>query len=349
MNREDISITPFTLETATEHRIRAWYDLVNDNNREIHPEDPQVPLERMVSRAKALYSSQEGMAWAVWMPDGSMSAYCRVHVSKAGFGSDRATFGIIVHRSERRRGIGTALLEHVLRAAEAFERPKLRGYSNDRCPAASSFLESIGAERISTSSWSQLELEKVDRGTLDEWLGLPSGPGPEIRIGEWVDHFPEEYLQEVCDLYLTIHRHQQKESGEEQDDIRLTPEVMRNGDEWALSGGRRRLLLYAEDVGTGRIIGLTEVLWHPSVPEIMKQGYTAVLPAFRDRGIGRRLKAEMLARIMDGMPRARFVRTGNDESRKAILKINDELGFRPYMSQYTWELQTDELKRLLTD
>lgn len=348
MNREDIGIAPFSLESATDPQTEAWYNLVLDHNREIHPEDPDVPLERMLSRSIAMYKSQEGLAWAVWMPDGSMSSYCRVHVSKAGYGRDRATFGIIVRRSERRRGIGTFLLKNVVQGAEAYGRSKLRAYSNDRCPAATSFLESMGAERISTGSWSQLEIEKVDRKTIDAWMQYPSGPGPAIHIGRWDDHFPEGSLQEVCDLYQTIHRHQQLENGETPDDVRLTPEIMRAGDEAALCDGSRRILTYAEESGSGRLAGLTEVLWHPSVPEIIKQGYTAVLPDCRGRGIGRRLKAEMLARSMEEIPLARFIRTGNDESRKAILKINHELGFRPYMSQYTWEIETKALKEHLT-
>lgn len=81
---------------------------------------------------------------------------------------------------------------------------------------------------------------------------------------------------------------------------------------------------------------------------ILKQGYTAVLPDYRGNGIGRRLKAEMIRRIRETIPEEKVVRTGNDNRRKAMLRINSQLGFRHHMTQYGWELEVETLRSYLT-
>ena len=99
---------------------------------------------------------------------------------------------------------------------------------------------------------------------------------------------------------------------------------------------------------TGRFAGYTQVLWNPNRPEIISQGMTGVFPEYRNRGLGRWLKAAMLDKILAERPQARFVRTGNADMNAPMLKINNELGFKPYIAEVVWQVETEKVAEYLS-
>jgi GNAT superfamily N-acetyltransferase len=66
---------------------------------------------------------------------------------------------------------------------------------------------------------------------------------------------------------------------------------------------------------------------------------TGVFPEYRSKGLGRWLKAAMLQRVLTERPVVKYVRTGNADSNAAMLKINNQLGFRPYYSDALWQVE----------
>lgn len=91
----------------------------------------------------------------------------------------------------------------------------------------------------------------------------------------------------------------------------------------------------------------TDVYWHPNRPELLQQGMTGVLPAYRNRGLGRWLKAAMLAKVLSDRPQIAIIRTSNADSNAAMLKINRELGFQPYLVQIEWQVTTEQVAAYL--
>lgn len=47
-------------------------------------------------------------------------------------------------------------------------------------------------------------------------------------------------------------------------------------------------------------------MWNPNRPMILEQGFTGVYPEYRNKGLGRWLKAEMMQRILRERPEVEF-------------------------------------------
>jgi len=80
----------------------------------------------------------------------------------------------------------------------------------------------------------------------------------------------------------------------------------------------------------GAVSGQTEIIYEPEEGDRIYQGLTGVREAYRGRGLGKWLKAEMLLRVRRELPQVRIVSTWNATTNAAMLAINERLGFREH-------------------
>jgi len=131
------------------------------------------------------------------------------------------------------------------------------------------------------------------------------------------------------------------------EDTESTPERLRQVEATLAQRQMERWTMYARHVESGELAGYTEVLWNPNQPDLLLQDDTAVDPRFRNRGLGRWLKAAMLKKVLRDRPTVKRVRTGNAGSNAPMLRINRELGFKLYKSIAVWQVGVDQAREYL--
>lgn len=335
-------IRPFQPATATEGEFAALNALNNALLAERLPEDPPSTLEETVRDYRAPTPRETRHHWVGWDPaSGAAVGTARIWVCLDHESRYLAGFRTEVLPAYRRRGIGTRLMAEIAQVAQAADRSALTAWTS--IAAGEPFMRRIGAEVGQVERTSQLDLAALDHDRVREWITRAPARASGFVLDLWENGYPEEALEEAATMQAAMNL--APRGTMPQADLVYTAEDLR-AENAALRERRVQLLtLVAREQTTRTIAGFTQIYRNPDHPELLDQGDTAVFPPFRNRGIGRWLKAAMLAECWKRYPQARRIRTTNAECNAAMLKINVELGFRPHHAVTGWHLT---VKQLLT-
>lgn len=245
----------------------------------------------------------------------------------------------------RRQGIGRQLLRRICDAAIREQRQMLIADTSERVPAGEAFALSLGAKAGMHSHVNQLKIAELDRGLLHAWLERGSAQAEHFELQFWSGPYPEDQIGKMAKLYEVMNQAPHGDLAVEEQ--HFTPALLRQIEQSALAAGNQRWTLVVRERGTGALAGFTEVLWNPQRSTILSQADTGVDPCYRNRGLGRWLKAAMLQKVLAELPQVQYVRTANADSNAPMLKINAELGFKPYISRCIWQLDTAQLQESL--
>ncbi len=340
-----IPIEPFPYRNATDEAYNALNDCRNRLRAEKLPDDPPVLLEEQITAFQTSPPHVDYSVWVAW--DDELPA-------AVGYGEiwlplednlHLAEVNIEVLGSHRRQGIARQLLLPVLEVAQRGNRRLLLGNTTDRIPAGEAFLERLGAQRGLASHTNQLLIADVDRALLRHWQEQAAERAADFELGLWEGPYPEEDLEAIVALYDLLN--QQPLGDLDVEDARYTAAQLRHSEDSIFARGYERWTYYARETASGQFSGYTEVFWNRNRPQYIQQGMTGVFPEFRNRGLGRWLKAAMMEKILKQRPQARYVRTGNADMNVPMLKINIEMGFKPYISRCVWQVETERVARYL--
>jgi RimJ/RimL family protein N-acetyltransferase len=103
---------------------------------------------------------------------------------------------------------------------------------------------------------------------------------------------------------------------------------VREGDARGEAFGFRWYSVVAAHDATGQVAALTQVFVDPEDPDWAHQGLTAVPRTHRGHRLGLLVKTAMLQWLAEAEPRVRRIDTGNADSNKHMIAINEALGFR---------------------
>jgi len=332
------------IRKATEQQYTAYNAFLNVMRAERLPDDPPIPLEEDMRRWRTIPNFLDVSVW-IGTENESVVAYASTTIQRVDENKHVLDFGIEVHAARRRRGIGTRLLDLIADLTRREGRRLLITSSRSTIPAAEEFLRRIGATIGLDTHTNQLDLKDLNRDLLRLWQARAKDRAAGFEILLWTGGFPEEYLEQFAELIGAMNR--APRGTLQLEDFRTTPEQLRQWDQAMRERGIEHWTMIARERATGRFAGFTEVTWHPNRPEFLSQEGTAVKAEFQNLGLGRWLKAAMLDKVLRERPQVKRVRTGNADSNAPMLKINYELGFRPYISQSAWQVELSQVQAYL--
>ena len=346
MSLNDIQILPFDVKGATQAEYAALNEHTNLLRKERLPDDPPMPLDEHIQYLHSLPPFVDLRLWAAWTPDqAGVVAMADVVLLRMEENHHLAQFEITVLPEYRRQGLGKQLLGLVADTARQDDRRLLLTNTTDRVPGGAAFMQRHGAQKGLETHLNQLRIDELDRGLVHDWLERGQASLTAFELGLWEGPYPDDKLQEVCELYdLT---NQQPHGELEIEDMHLTPEQIRQAEANIFARGSQRWTFYLVERLSGRFAGYTETVWNPNRPEILSQDMTGVFPQYRNQGLGRLLKAAMLDKVLRDRPQVKYVRTGNADSNSAMLKINHQLGFKPYLANALWQVETHKVLEYL--
>jgi mycothiol synthase len=337
-----VHIKPFDLQEASDHEYLALNDYANCLQAEALPDDPPIPAEEHIARLRHIPPFRKAFAWAAWSPDKMrVVASGRIDFPNTGENKHLAQFQLGVLPKYRCQGIGRRLLVLIADVACRENRRLMMTKTNEHVPAGEAFMRRLGAEKGLETHINQLALAELNHSLVRQWLERAPERASDFILGFWSGPYPEDQLEAVARLVEVMNQAPRDRLDVEDDHI--TPEKLRQVEELMLAMGTERWTMYVKEKTSGKLAGFTEVFWSPNRRHLVEQGDTGVFPQYRNLGLGRWLKAAMLEKIIQERPAVELVRTDNADSNAAMLRINHELGFKPYLSECMWQVETKKV------
>jgi GNAT superfamily N-acetyltransferase len=262
-----------------------------------------------------------------------------------------------VRAEARRRGIGTALWNEVVRIAGEQGRTTVLAWSDhlvgapaeperlrardgdDELPLdrGSRFAQSLGLTLAQVERQSRLELPVPAQRLAQLRADAESRALPAYRLESWVGRTPEQHLEGLAVMYRALSTDAPLGEVDWQPEEWDADRVRHSDERKHLTGHSVTTMAVAAD--TGEVAGLTEIHVHHAHPHRPEQWITVVDGRHRGHRLGLLIKAANLQLLARDQPDARHVDTWNAGENAHMLAINTLLGFRPHAVTGAWQLR----------
>ncbi len=245
----------------------------------------------------------------------------------------------------RQQGIAKKLLNPLLEVAETNNKELLIDDTNSRVSAGEALMKRLNAKEGLATHINQLLLTELNKDLMETWQSQAKERNQDFELLRFQNSIPEKEIAAYClmkDLMNT-----QPLGDLDVQDMKTTADFIRQQEAHRQAKGDKHWTLIAKHKTTGDFAGYTETLWNPDDPLTLHQDDTAVMPKYRGHGLGKWLKASMLENVMQELPQLQRVRTGNADSNDAMLRINTQMGFKPFQASTLWQVKVTELKNYL--
>ena len=335
--------TRIDFKSAGEDFWKRFHDYRRVRQEESRPDDPLRPNDIEEKRLKRDNPFEIEYHYEI-VKDGVVLSWFGGMTCKPGtpeYESSKHLFwaDMYVHPDHRRRGIASVWVPVVVDLMDAHGCTVVGFGTED--PPGHAFLKSLGAEARLSGAENRLKLADVDWKMVERWIAEGPKLSPRTKFELYDGPLPESMLEDfapqLSSLLNTI-PFENLDHGK----IVVTPAYMHEFyAQIAISGERLHTILTREPDGV--ISSITDTSWAPYRPTIIEQRFTGVRPDARGRGIGKWVKAAMLAHLHKLYPEARWVSTENAGSNAPMLAINKKLGFKQYRAATEYQIGRDDL------
>lgn len=268
------------------------------------------------------------------LPDGVVAGTATLWLSDDD-NTDKAWLEARVHPDHRRHGVGRALTEHLVERARVDGRVEvladLAVPVTDHAMLARhpyvAFAAAVGFEQVAVDVNRRLDLpvaqEVLDRLEADarrRWEGRYS-------LQTHVDGVPQDLRQGLCDAMNRLAT--DAPTGDVDFEAEsLTPAKYAEHLEVLRDQGRRRLTTLAVEDATGVVAAYTDLVLPAEPNPVVWQWGTLVVAEHRGHALGTAVKVANLRRLQADHPERERVVTGNNETNRWMIAVNEAMGFR---------------------
>lgn len=338
--------------SATPEQWSAYHAFRKEMHAERHPDRPPAPDADVEFRQRQAAEDEDWITGALHVHDGAAV------IARAGWGAEADSsvdyasnghllWGVVnVLSAYRRRGIGRRLIESLCDVLVSLDRQVVTQWVE--LPSGQAFAERFGARVKQVMPEFELALAQVDWQKMDRWIADFSTRAPEYAAELIADRLPESTWPEYC-ASKTVLMNTSPRDDLDMGDWTFTVEELAEQDAARLQSGACHHNLLVRG-GDGQIVAITDTVWKPSDPTVIRQHFTGVHPDHRGQGIGKYIKARMLRHLAtrhadDGLE---SVRTGTAESNAAMRAINDRMGFVELSRAIVYQIEREALVEALS-
>jgi GNAT superfamily N-acetyltransferase/RimJ/RimL family protein N-acetyltransferase len=236
--------------------------------------------------------------------------------------------------ARRRRGLGTALINHAAERARLAGRRLLTGESMDGS-AGEPFALAIGAKRGLAEINRVLRPGSVPAGRLAELREVAAPHASGYSLLSWEGPAPEDRLAGLAAVYAAI---ADAPHGSQEEPQIWDADRVRQSNVRVAAQGLRLYTVAAQQDATGELAAFTQLGVDPAIPEWGWQEITVVARPHRGHRLGLLVKIAMLDSLAEREPQLTHIITGNGDGNEHMIAINEALGFEVLSHWTGWEL-----------
>ena len=229
----------------------------------------------------------------------------------------------LVEPAGRRQGAGTGLVRHAAGQAHGCGRNLLTTEARQGS-AGEAFCQALGGQPGISEATRVLRPDTIPAGKLAQLRGQAEAATAGYSLLCWDGQVPERYLGQLARLSQAMNDAPRDagEDGQHWDVARVRQDMNR-----VAAQGLRFYTVAARWDRTGELAGITQLGVDPLRPDCGFQEMTVVAQRHRGHRLGLLIKVAMLDLLARHEPLLERVFTGNADSNRHMLAINDELGF----------------------
>lgn len=271
-------------------------------------------------------SSGYRLAWLASGADGDPlgSAFLRLFTRKGQ--EHLAELQVNVHVTERRKRIGSRLLDRAVAAAREAGKRSVIAQAEAGTPGGQ-FLAASGFRKVLTLTYARLALDEMERSEIDQISSIVERPHHGYRLVSWRGAVAGELAKTFADSRRAMNDMPMGDT--DYGVVAWDVDRVLAAAQAVADRGDLLTTVVAVDDSDGTIVGFSELV----VPGDGKgdgQHYgTGVLPEHRGHDLGRWMKAELVRLARINHPELSGVVTDTADDNIHMRRINDALGYVP--------------------